>query len=165
MRKDEHASIAAAAPERRPTTPLAISRRSAVQAGVAATALPLFHIRSAGAAGRLAVGLWDHWVPAGNEVMRRQIQAWAEKNKVDVQVDFITSVGNKNILTLAAEAQARTGHDVQTFPTWEVQNHAELLEPADDLMKQLTEKYAQTNQVCEYLAKVKGRWMAVPTSS
>jgi ABC-type glycerol-3-phosphate transport system substrate-binding protein len=147
------------------TTLRTVTRRNALQIGAAAAALPLVHIRSAGAAGRLSIGLWDHWVPAGNEAMRRQVQTWAEKNKVDVQIDFITSVGNKNIMTLAAEAQAKTGHDVQTFPTWEVQNHAELLEPADDLMKQLTEKYGQTNQVCEYLAKVKGHWMAVPSSS
>ena len=52
---------------------------------------------------------------------------------------------------------------MQTFPTWEVQNHADQLEPADDVMKRLTDKYGPTNQVCEYLAKVKGHWMAVPS--
>ena len=39
-------------------------------------------------------------------------------NRVEVQLDFITSVGNKNLLTIAAEAQARQGHDVLAFPTW-----------------------------------------------
>ena len=139
-----------------------VSRR-AVLAGAAA--LPMVHIRTAGAAGKLSIGLWDHWVPAGNDVMRKQVNAWAEKNKVDVQQDYITSVGNKNLLTLAAEDQARTGHDVQAFPTWEVQNHAASLEPVDDAMKRLTDRYGPTNEVCEYLAKIKGHWMAVPTSS
>ena len=95
-----------------------IKRRQAL-VGAAAAALPWVHIRTAGAAGKVSVGFWDHWVPAGNNVMRKQVQSWADKNKVDVQLDFITSVGNKNLLTLAAEDQARTGHDVQTFPTWE----------------------------------------------
>ena len=147
------------------TNSCAVTRRTALKIGATAAALPLVHIRTAGAAGKLSVGFWDHWVPAGNDVMRKQVQAWADKNKVEVQSDFITSVGNKNILTLAAEEQARTGHDMQTFPTWEVQNHADQLEPADDLMKQLTDKYGPTNQVCEYLARVKGHWMAVPSSS
>ena len=48
------------------------------------------------------------------------------KNQVEVQADFITSVGSKNLLTIAAEAQAKTGHDIQAFPTWEVQNNADV---------------------------------------
>ena len=78
---------------------------------------------------------WDHWVPAGNEIMRKQVQAWGETNKVEVQMDFITSVGNKILLTAAAEQQAKTGHDVMTFRDWSVQNHGESLEPLDDVMK------------------------------
>jgi ABC-type glycerol-3-phosphate transport system substrate-binding protein len=54
---------------------------------------------------------------------------------------------------------------VQAFPTWEVYNHAASLEPVDDVMKRLTDQYGPTNEVCEYLAKIKGHWMAVPTSS
>ena len=58
------------------------------------------------AGGRLAVGFWDHWVPTGNDAMREIVTEWARKNRVDVQMDFITSVGQKNLLTMAAEAQA-----------------------------------------------------------
>ncbi len=110
------------------------SRRGALKLGAAASALPWVHIRTAGAAGKLTVGFWDHWVPAGNDVMRKQVGAWADQNKVDVQVDFITSVGQKILLTLAAEAQAGTGHDIQAFPTWEVQHYADQLTPMDDVM-------------------------------
>jgi len=73
-----------------------VTRRNALQLGVAATALPLVHIRTAGAAGKLTVGFWDHWVPATNDVMKQQVNGWAEKNKVDVTIDFITSNGNKD---------------------------------------------------------------------
>ena len=45
----------------------------------------------AGAAGKVSIGFWDHWVPGGNDVMQKQVDAWAEKNKVEVQVDFITA--------------------------------------------------------------------------
>jgi ABC-type glycerol-3-phosphate transport system substrate-binding protein len=142
-----------------------LSRRSALKLATAATALPLVHIRTAGAAGKLSIGFWDHWVPTGNDVMRKQVQAFADKNKVDVQADFITSVGNKNLLTLAAEEQARTGHDVQTFPTFEVHNHADGLEPIDDAMNALVAQYGPVNKVCDYLGKVKGHWLAIPSSS
>ena len=142
-----------------------VSRRSALKIGAAAAALPVFHIRTAGAAGKLSVGFWDHWVPAGNDVMRKQVQGWADKNKVEVQLDFITTNGSKLILTQTAEAQAKTGHDIQQFQIWQVQALADSLEPIDDVMGRLTAKYGGTNKPAEYLAKVKGRWLAVPTSS
>ena len=40
--------------------------------------------------------------------------------------DFITSSGNKLQLTGAAEAQAKTGHDVMTFFNWDVHNYRRL---------------------------------------
>jgi ABC-type glycerol-3-phosphate transport system substrate-binding protein len=142
-----------------------MTRRKALKLGAAATALPLVHIRTGHAAGKLAVGFWDHWVPAGNDIMKKQVAAFAAKNQVEIQSDFITSVGQKNLLTIAAEAQAKTGHDIQAFPTWEVQNNASSLEPVDDVMARLSKQYGATDDVCDYLGKVKGHWMAVPTSS
>ncbi len=147
------------------TTTWTMTRRAALRTAVAATALPLVHIRTAGAAGKLTLGLWDHWVPAGNGAMKKIIEAWAEANKVEVGVDFITSVGNKNLLTIAAEAQSKTGHDVEAFPAWEVHNNLQNLEPVDDVVNGLIKQYGPLNPVCEYLTKINGHWMAVPSSS
>ncbi|MBV9252000.1 MAG: ABC transporter substrate-binding protein, partial [Acetobacteraceae bacterium] len=142
-----------------------LTRRITLKVAAAAAALPLVHIRSGRAAGKVSVAFWDHWVPSGNDVMKKQVDAWAQKNQVEVQADFITAVGQKNLITIAAEAQAKTGHDVQAFPTWEVHNNAALIEPIDDVVQRLTAKYGPFNQVCEYLGKIKGHWLGVPTSS
>ena len=147
------------------TKPVRVSRRNALKLGAAAAALPLVHVRTGHAAGKVSIAFWDHWVPAGNDVMKQQCAAFAKANNVEVQPDFITSMGNKNILTQAAEAEAKTGHDVNQFPQWEVHNHADDLEPLDDVMGRLTAKYGPTNKVAEYLAKIKGHWVAIPTSS
>ena len=88
-----------------------VTRRRALKLAATASALPLVHIRTAGAAGKLNVGVWDHWVPGANDVMQKQVNAWANKNKVDVQLDFITSSGKKILITAAAEHQANSGHD------------------------------------------------------
>ena len=144
---------------------IGLSRRGILKAAAAGAALPLVHIRSAAAAGKLSLGLWDHWVPAGNAAMATIIAAWGEANKVEVTVDFITTVGNKNLLTIAAEAQAKTGHDVQAFPSWEIHNNRQSLEPADDVVDALLKQYGTINPVAEYLAKIDGHWMAVPSSS
>lgn len=146
------------------TTPTT-TRRRALKIAAASAALPLVHIRTGRAAGKVSIAFWDHWVPSGNAIMQKQVDAWAKKNQVEVQADFITSNGFKNILTIEAEKQAKTGHDVQTFPTWEVHNNAEAIEPIDDVMKTLTGQYGPVNEVCDYLAKIKGHWMAVPSSS
>ena len=89
-----------------------LSRRNALKFATASATLPLVHIRSGRAAGKLSVGFWDHWVPEGNEIMKQQCAAFGAAHQVDMQVDFITSVGSKNLLTIAAEAQAKTGHDI-----------------------------------------------------
>jgi ABC-type glycerol-3-phosphate transport system substrate-binding protein len=142
-----------------------ISRRSALRAAAGAAALPLVHIRGAHAAGKVAIGLWDHWVPAGNAAMRKLIDAWAEKNKVEVSIDFITTVGNKLQLTYAAEAQAKTGHDALAFLAWDIHNYQQSLAPVDDVVEGLIKQYGTINPVNEYLSKIQGHWMAVPTSS
>jgi len=135
-------------------------------AGVAAAgvlAAPMVHAQ--GSAGTLRCGFWDHWVPAGNGALRELCAEWGEKNRVNVQIDFITSVGNQNLLTIAAQAQSRSGHDILSFPTWEPASKAELLEPVDDVMGRLTQKYGAVNAAAEYLGKIKGKWVAIPAVS
>ena len=141
-----------------------MSRRNAIRLGAATAALPLVHIRTGRAAGKLSVGFWDHWVPAGSEVLGKQCQAWAQKNQVDIKVDFITSVGNKLLLTQAAEAQAGTGHDALHFSQWEIHHHADKLVPVDDVVQRLTAKYGNATGLAEYLARPDGHWHAVPSS-
>ncbi|PPQ39038.1 ABC transporter substrate-binding protein [Rhodopila globiformis] len=145
--------------------PPILTRRRAATLGAAAAALPLVHIRTAAAAGKLLVGFWDHWVPGANNVMRQQVNAWAEKNKVDVTLDFITSNGGKLQLTAAAETQAKAGHDVMTFASWDVQNFGDSLQPVDDVMQRLTAANGTPNSIVTYLGKLNGNWVAVPTSS
>src|SRR5262249_19230603 len=85
-------------------------------AGVAAVSLPF--VRGAHAAGKLSVAVWDHWVPGANDVLNKIAHEWAEKEKVELTVDFVTSQGDKLMLMGAAEGQARSGHDVIGQPGW-----------------------------------------------
>ncbi|HUN52625.1 MAG TPA: twin-arginine translocation signal domain-containing protein, partial [Candidatus Sulfotelmatobacter sp.] len=144
-----------------------LTRRKFLQrtalAGSAAIAFP--YIRTANAAGKLSMGFWDHWVPGANDTLTKLVHEWADKEKVEVQVDYITSNGFKNLLTIQAEAQAKSGHDFLAFPTWEPLGHAELLEPMDDVMKELIAANGDVNPVVQYLGKAKsGHWVAAPAS-
>src|ERR1700733_5790559 len=128
-----------------------LTRRKALRLGAAATALPLVNISAAGAAGRLSVALWDHGVPAGNDAMKQLVGAWAENNKVEVQLDFLTAIGNKINITMAAEAQAKTGHDIYAFDMWSVHQYADVLDPVDDIMQAFIAKYGKLGRAYEYL--------------
>ncbi len=97
--------------------------------------------------------------------MRKVVAAWADKNKVDVQLDFLTAIGNKIDLTMGAEAVAKTGHDIFAFDIWTVHQWSDELTPVDDVMSSLIDKYGPVAQANEYLAKINGHWMAVPTGS
>ena len=123
---------------------------------------PMVHAQGTG--GRLAIGFWDHWVPAGNDAMRGIVTAWAQANRVEVQMDFITSVGNKLLLTMAAEAQARQGHDIIAMDTWRVFEYQRQLEPVDDVVGRLIQQHGPVNPISEYLGKPGGSWHAVPAT-
>src|ERR1700716_1330451 len=116
------------------------------------------------AAGTLSLGCWDHWVPGANNTLTKIGNEWGEKNKVEVHIDYITSQGEKDKLTAAAEAQAGTGHDIMSHRDWNVQIHQRLLEPLDDVVGQLIKQYGPISPVAEYLAKIKGTWRGVATA-
>jgi ABC-type glycerol-3-phosphate transport system substrate-binding protein len=139
-----------------------ISRRRALKTAAATAALPLVHIRTAGAAGKLSLAIWDHWVPSGDAALKKLVDTWAEKNKVEVQLDFLTAIGSKINITMAAEAQAKTGHDVFAFDMWTVHEFADSLVPMDDVMKGLIGQYGKVGKAHEYLGVAEGSWRAVP---
>jgi ABC-type glycerol-3-phosphate transport system substrate-binding protein len=142
-----------------------LTRRRFLGTTAAATALVAMpYVRGSHAAGKLAVGFWDHWVPGANNATTALVEEWAAKEKVEVQIDYITSQGNKNLLTIAAEAQAKSGHDILAFPTWQPADHALNLEPVDDIMAQLIKENGAVNATVEYLARSEGRWVAVPAT-
>src|ERR1700722_2439525 len=150
-------------PREHPSMSKRISRRGALKTAAAAT-LPLVHSRTAGAAGKLSLAIWDHWVPTGDASLKKLVDAWAEKNKVEVQLDFLTSVGEKINITMAAEAQAKTGHDVYAFDMWTVHEFSDSLVPVDDVIQTLTGQYGKVGHAYEYLAVADGSWRAVPVA-
>ncbi len=140
------------------------TRRKVLKFGAAASALPWVHIRTAGAAGTVSIFFWDHWVPAGNVEIRKQVAAFTAMTKTEVKADFITSQGNQTLLTINAQAQARRGHDIITISNWNVQDHADKLENVDEVVGRLVAKNGDANAVATYLGKSKGNWIAVPSS-
>jgi ABC-type glycerol-3-phosphate transport system substrate-binding protein len=142
------------------------NRRRFLKATAAAstTAILAPYIRTSHAAGKLEVGFWDHWVPGANDTLTKMCQEWAAKEKVELKIDYIPSQGNKNLITIAAEAQAKSGHDMLAMPTWWPAQNAKSLEPVDDLMKDLVAANGAVSQLIEYLGKHDGHWAGIPAT-
>jgi ABC-type glycerol-3-phosphate transport system substrate-binding protein len=147
--------------------PIGLSRRDFLArtalAGTATVAAPF--VRGAHAAGRLSCGFWDHWVPGANDTLTKLCREWGERERVDVTIDYITSQGEKNRLTIMSESQARTGHDVLAMATWYPSDQANNLVPVDDIVTALIAEHGKPSPAVEYLGKVKGHWIAVPATA
>src|SRR3954449_6547337 len=143
-----------------------VTRRAALKtAALATTALVAApYVRGAHAAGKISIGFWDHWVPNANNATMDIVNAWAAKEKVEVQMDFIPSQGDKNLITIAAEAQARSGHDIFAFPTWYPHAYQEQLVDVTDIMEPLIKQNGNVNGTVTYLGKAGGKWLGVPAT-
>ncbi|RJF78925.1 ABC transporter substrate-binding protein [Rhodopseudomonas palustris] len=142
-----------------------LTRRQFVAATAATSAVLITapYVRGAYAAGKLSMGFWDHWVPGANKASEELVRQWAEKEKVEVSIDYIPSQGNKNLLTIAAEAQAKSGHDILAMPTWWPHANADLLEPVNDIMEPLIKQNGEVNGTVKYLGQAGGKWLGVPS--
>jgi ABC-type glycerol-3-phosphate transport system substrate-binding protein len=139
-----------------------LTRRTLLQTA-ATTALAAPFVRGAFAAGKLSVGFWDHWVPGANDTLTKLCHEWADKEKVEITIDYITSQGDKLNLTQAAESQARSGHDILSFLAWAAAAQTDNLEPVDDIMAPLIAVNGKISHGIEYVARQKGHWIAVPS--
>jgi len=131
-----------------------LTRRTVLQTAAGATIAGPF-VRGAHAAGKLSFGTWDHWVPGASEVLGKLCREWAEKEKVDLTFDLITSNGDKDLLTLMAEGQAKAGHDIMGLRVWYVSAQADKFVPVDDVVEPIIEKNGKVSQGCEYLGRSK----------
>ena len=145
-----------------------LSRRGVLRSGagvIAAGTLAAPMVHAQGTGGSLRFAFWDHWVPGGNDALKKLAADWGEKNRVNVSLDFINTTGNQLQLTAAAQAQSGNGHDGISLTPWDVGAYADKLEPVDDVIQRLEAKYGQINPVAKFLAVHDGKWRGIPATS
>ena len=103
--------------------------------------------------------------PAPTRRPKTLCKEWGEKEKVEVSIDYITSQGNKNLLTIAAEAQARSGHDILAFPTWQPADHAKQSRAGRRHHGRADQAAtARSTRPSSISARSDGKWLAVPAT-
>lgn len=149
-------------------TTTGITRRGGLRAGAGVLAggvlaAPMVHAQGTG--GALRCAFWDHWVPGSNDAIRDLGRVWAERNRVNLTLDFINTTGNQLQLTAAAQAQSRSGHDMISLTPWDVGAYAPQLESCDDVIGRLVAQYGPINPIAEFLVKREGAWRGIPATS
>ena len=143
----------------------ALSRRRFLGTGsAAAVAMAAPYVKTARSAGRLELGVQDHWVPGVNPVVERICTEWGQQNNVEVKVDFITSVGNKLALTAQAEARAGTGHDIFQMGLWGPSIQRTKLEPLDDVIADVEADVGPMDPAAKYCFFIDGAWRSSPVA-
>lgn len=141
------------------------TRRSFLKTAAAATGVLSVSGSPLAALGnsKLSLGLWDHWIPGANEALKKSVEAWGKGNKVEVTIDFITSIGNKLQLTGAAEARAGSGHDILTFWRWDGTLYQDKLEPLNEVADAVQKKYGNFDANATWLSYQGGKWITLPS--
>src|SRR5205809_7564163 len=103
---------------------------------------------------------WDHLFPGAGKKLERICREWAEKEKVELTFDLITSNGDKDLLTLMAEGQAGAGHDIMGLRTWYVEAQKQRFVPVDDIVEPLQKQYGDVVTASKYCSYIDGQWMA-----
>jgi len=145
-----------------------MTRRNTLRSGagvISAGALSAPMVHAQGTGGSLRFAFWDHWVPGGNDSLKQLAQRFGEQNRMTVSLDFINTTGNQLQLTIAAQAQSRSGHDGISLLPWDPGTYADQLEPVDDVIQRLIAKYGPINPVAEFLGKRDGHWRGVPATA
>jgi ABC-type glycerol-3-phosphate transport system substrate-binding protein len=143
-----------------------LTRRRFIATSTAAsvTTIAAPFVKTAKAAGKLSIGFWDHWVPGANKTSEALVNEWAAKEKVDIQIDYITGQGQKLLMTAGMEAQAKSGHDILAMTTWSPHDYANSLEGVDDIMEPLIKQNGAVNDTVTYLGRAQNHWLAVPAT-
>lgn len=142
------------------------TRRTFLQGAAVATSatfLSIPYVRAQGTGGKLSVALSQHWVPAVEIVQRKAVEAWAKKNNVEVSIDFIGN-GAPSLTVPAGESRAREGHDLIEMSMWQFAQYQDSLEPLDDVIQSLTERYGPIVPAGEYGLRHSGAWRGVPAT-
>ncbi|MBW1699149.1 MAG: extracellular solute-binding protein [Deltaproteobacteria bacterium] len=128
--------------------------------GTVAVSTFLFKGTSRAAAPTVSMLEWQHFVPTRDPELKRQVAAWAKSRGVNAKVDFIDL--RRMPAVLAAEVEARKGHDIANFFNFSAALHKQNLVDMDDVAEELGGKYGPWLQGAVDCVKLDGRWKAIP---
>ena len=138
-----------------------ITRRQFVRgAAVAGAALALDHAPARGQRRELTLLSGSHFVPASDDELRRQLEAFGKQAGITVKLDTI--IGLQMPTKRAAEAQSQSGHDVVLLSHADPFLFESLLVDLGPLVETLGKRYGGWYPFAAESAQTGAGWRAVP---
>ncbi|MBW1711797.1 MAG: extracellular solute-binding protein [Deltaproteobacteria bacterium] len=108
----------------------------------------------------LTILVWSHFIPDVDKVLKKHAEEFGKLKGVKVRVDTIDLA--QFAAKKAAEAQAKSGHDIIQNYGADAFVYKDLLAPVDDVVKDLSGKYGGHIGLAAETCQVEGKWKAVP---
>jgi len=103
---------------------------------------------------------WNHFVPAADDELRKQAEAFAKANNCAVRVDTMAHL--QMPAKIAAEAQSQSGHDMYRSAGADPFLYENLHANVDDVVDKLGKQYGGWYPFCAQMCQTASGWKAVP---
>lgn len=103
---------------------------------------------------------WNHFVPAADDELRKQAEAFSKANNCTVRVDTIAHL--QMPAKLAAEAQSQSGHDMYRSAGADTFLYENQLANLDDVVDKLGKAYGGWYPFAAEMNQTKSGWKGVP---
>ncbi len=139
-----------------------MKRRNQLIIGITAAALLLFAQLSPALAENqeLTVLVWSHFIPDVDQVLKKHAEDFGRMKGVTVRIDTIAH--KQFVSKKAAEAQARSGHDIIMNYGADPLVYGDLLTDVNDLVGDLSQRYGGLIPLAAETCQVGGQWKSVP---
>ena len=108
----------------------------------------------------LTIMVWSHFIPDVDKEIKKHAEEFGKMKGVKVRVD--TTDHHQFAAKKAAEAQAKSGHDIIQNYGADALVYQELMEPVDDLVKELGDQFGGYTSLAAETCQVGGVWKSVP---
>jgi len=117
-------------------------------------------LSSAIAQKRLSFSLFGIFIPEMNQLFEKQVNEWARKNGVKVDIEFVSI--DDLIVKLTTAAETGVGPDILGGQPHTAPLYPQVLLNVDEVAEELGRKYGGWFPAAEKICKVKGHWKAIP---
>ena len=103
---------------------------------------------------------WNHFVPAADDELRKQAEAFGKQANCTVRVDTMAHL--QMPAKIAAEAQSQSGHDMFRSALSDPFLFENQLANVDDVVEKLAKQYGGMYPFCAEANKASSGWKAMP---
>ena len=103
---------------------------------------------------------WNHFVPAADDELRKQAEAFGKQANCAVRVDTVAHL--QMPAKIAAEAQSQSGHDMFRTASADTFLYEQQLQSLDDVVDKLAKQYGGWYPFAAEMNHTKSGWKGVP---